>query len=275
MESYILLNNIDELEKNDFLKIFREYGVEFCHEEMVDWRSLKFDDDAIRICGKIQTNPNQYIPRMHNKFIVFGSFENGKVEPKTVWTGSFNFPKAAANSFENAIILDSKEAASQYLKEFCLNFFLSEPLENANKDNMSPDVKYNFFKANDNVLVRTSRYEEDVDEDQKVFWLESKIIKTGTSNAIVRHVNGFKEKIPLNNIQSSVLKPIQQFKNFEINHLYIIEGKTNSKTGKLIKKTKTDNEIILKFELVHEKNKIIIKKYNGTIKNIFLSNEIY
>ncbi|KAM9959371.1 hypothetical protein ACTFIR_000446 [Dictyostelium discoideum] len=275
IDSYTILNNINELERNDYLKIFRDYGIDFCQkEEIVDWNSLQFDDDVIRVCGEIQTKPNQYIPRMHNKFIVFGSFESGKVEPKTVWTGSFNLTKTAGKSFENVVILSSKEAASQFLKEFCLVFFLSEPLETKNKK-MTPNIKYNSFKEKDYVLVKTSQYVEDVDEDTKIFWLKSKIIKIGTVYATVEHVNGFKEKIPFRDIQNSNLKLVQSYKDFNIDLIYIIMGKGIGRSGKLLKKTKEGIEIILTFELVHDKNKIINKKFSGTINNIFLSKEIY
>ncbi|KAM9950303.1 hypothetical protein ACTFIT_011553 [Dictyostelium discoideum] len=279
MTKYSNLNNMDDLEKKDYLKIFKEYGNEFCLKKIVDWNSLNFEEDTVRVCGKIQTNPSEYISRMHNKFIVFGSFENGKIEPKTVWTGSFNISIAAGKSFENVIILNSTEAASQYLKQFCLIFFLSEPLETKNLI-MSPNVTYDTFKAKENVLVRTSSLlEDEVEEDKKVFWFMSEIIKTDTStgSATVKFPIGFKEKIPFCNIQSSKLKLVKLFKDFQKGLLYIIKNKDKNsyKSGKLIEKTKKDNEIILNFELVHEKNKIIEKKFNGKIKNIFLSNEVY
>ncbi|KAM9958316.1 hypothetical protein ACTFIW_001178 [Dictyostelium discoideum] len=192
---------------------------------------------------RIQTKPNQYIPRMHNKFIVFGSFESGKVEPKTVWTGSFNLTKTAGKSFENV------------------------PLKTKNKK-MTPNIEYTSFKEKDYVLVKTSE-----DEDSKIFWLKSKIIKIGTVNATVEHINGFKEKIPFRDIQNSILKLVQSYKDFKIDLLYIIMGKGIGRSGKLLKKTKEGKEIILTFELVHDKNKIINKIFSGTINNIFLSKE--
>ncbi|KAM9997910.1 hypothetical protein ACTFIY_007564 [Dictyostelium cf. discoideum] len=274
IDSYTILNNINDLERNDYLKIFRDYRIDFFQEEIVDWNSLQFDDDVIRVCGEIQTKPNQYIVRMHNKFIVFGSFENGKVEPKNVWTGSFNLTKTAGKSFENVLILASKEAAWQFPKEFCLVFFLSEPLETKNK-NMSPNVKYDSFKEKDYVLVRTSDCQTDFDEDTKVFWLKSKIIKIGTNNATVEHASGFKEKIPFRDIQNRNLILVQSYKDFKKHHLYIIMGKDIGRSGKLIEKTKVRKEktegaieITLTFELVHDKNKIIKKKFSGTINNI-------
>jgi phosphatidylserine/phosphatidylglycerophosphate/cardiolipin synthase-like enzyme len=50
-------------------------------------------------------------PLMHDKFCVLGDSK--------VWTGSFNFTfQASSANRENVVLLESKEAASQYLKEF-------------------------------------------------------------------------------------------------------------------------------------------------------------
>jgi len=48
---------------------------------------------------------------MHNKFCVFGK--------EKVWTGSFNFTfDAATNHRENVVVLENREVAKEYLKEF-------------------------------------------------------------------------------------------------------------------------------------------------------------
>ena len=71
---------------------------------------------------------------MHNKFLVFCKWKRGingcrVVVPESVWTGSFNFTYNAGNSFENAILINNKEIAMAYFKEYAQIAALSEPLE--------------------------------------------------------------------------------------------------------------------------------------------------
>ena len=55
---------------------------------------------------------------MHHKFMVF---EKNKQNKSLVWTGSFNFTKAASQSNqENAIVIDDKESVQKFVKQFDL-----------------------------------------------------------------------------------------------------------------------------------------------------------
>lgn len=53
---------------------------------------------------------------MHNKFIIFGKNISGK---SIIWTGSFNWTKAAhKRNQENVVILDDKHCVDKYLQQF-------------------------------------------------------------------------------------------------------------------------------------------------------------
>lgn len=116
---------------------------------------------ACRCVGNHNRDQQPSFPRMHNKFLVFGSFATelvpanpqpamarlervggggapgelvlcGSVEcarPELVWTGSYNLSAAAERSFENAVVLRSETIAAAYLAEFALLYLLSEPLD--------------------------------------------------------------------------------------------------------------------------------------------------
>lgn len=92
---------------------------------------------AIRCVGNHNSKKDPAFPRMHNKFIVLGRFENNPssnnypihFQPQKVWTGSFNFTKNAVKSFENAIILNNSKIAEAYANEFAQIFALSEDLD--------------------------------------------------------------------------------------------------------------------------------------------------
>jgi phosphatidylserine/phosphatidylglycerophosphate/cardiolipin synthase-like enzyme len=61
--------------------------------------------------GKKKQKVKKRQPLMHDKFCILGD--------RLVWTGSFNFTfKAATVNRENVVILENKEIASCYLKEF-------------------------------------------------------------------------------------------------------------------------------------------------------------
>ncbi|NCB47419.1 hypothetical protein EOM81_10435 [bacterium] len=84
---------------------------------------------GIRCVGNHNSDKNPAHPRMHNKFIVFCKFGRNKIEPQSVWTGSFNFTNNAGSSFENAVLIKNKKIAMAYLKEFGQIAALSEPLD--------------------------------------------------------------------------------------------------------------------------------------------------
>jgi len=100
--------------------------------------STSIDDqlDPIRCIGNLNSARSPSFPRSHHKFIVFGVVEPkdhsdvGEVwEPKSVWTGSFNFTKNAGCSFENAVLIHHREVALAYTKEWAQILALSEPLD--------------------------------------------------------------------------------------------------------------------------------------------------
>ena len=89
---------------------------------------------GIRCVGNHNKDKNPAHPRMHNKFLVFCKWKRGingcrVVVPESVWTGSFNFTYNAGNSFENEILINNKEIAMAYFKEYAQIAALSEPLE--------------------------------------------------------------------------------------------------------------------------------------------------
>lgn len=84
---------------------------------------------GIRCVGNHNSDKNPAHPRMHNKFIIFCKFGRNKIEPQSVWTGSFNFTNNAGSSFENAVLIKNKKIAMAYLKEFGQIAALSEPLD--------------------------------------------------------------------------------------------------------------------------------------------------
>lgn len=91
--------------------------------------------DAIRCVGNHNSDNSPAFPRMHDKFVVFGSYsitdDSGSVSflAETVWMGSYNFSMSATQSFESVIILRNAELANTaFLKEFRLLLSLSEPL---------------------------------------------------------------------------------------------------------------------------------------------------
>lgn len=90
----------------DPFSLKRRFGLEKLVEAGIPlfvWSPLAYQNQQK---GKKKRNP-----LMHDKFCVLGRDK--------VWTGSFNFTYGASNSNrENAVILESVQAASQYLQEF-------------------------------------------------------------------------------------------------------------------------------------------------------------
>jgi len=91
--------------------------------------------DAVRCVGNYNSLRLPAFPRMHHKFIVLcreaKTEPHGYMnyEPHEVWTGSFNFTKNAASSFENAIVLKDVGLVRAFFSEFAQIAALSEPLD--------------------------------------------------------------------------------------------------------------------------------------------------
>lgn len=84
---------------------------------------------SIRCVGYANSGASQNSPRMHHKFIVAGTVNNGQWTATAVWTGSFNFSTNAGDSTENAVVINDPAVASAYLNEFARISALSEPLD--------------------------------------------------------------------------------------------------------------------------------------------------
>lgn len=65
---------------------------------------------------------------MHAKYLVFfADFAQGEL-PAAVWTGSVNHTRQASRNVENALFLDSPEAALAYFHDFANSFYESHEL---------------------------------------------------------------------------------------------------------------------------------------------------
>ena len=104
------------------------------------------DEVSIRCVGNYNEDRSPASPRMHNKFLIFGTdrecvsdedytkhdvggYAHNYPEFTHVWTGSFNFTLNAQRSLENAVIIYSEAIAKAYYDEFCQISGLSEPLD--------------------------------------------------------------------------------------------------------------------------------------------------
>lgn len=110
------------------------------------WANDEDTCDAVRCVGNHNSNSSPSFPRMHNKFMVFGSshfsWEDGRgTTAHSVWSGSFNCSACADRSFENALIIENEKIATMYMKEFALLFLLSECLD-WSSEWMKPEVSY-------------------------------------------------------------------------------------------------------------------------------------
>jgi len=88
------------------------------------------DIAPIRIAG-VPKNRDRNQPRMHHKFALFGNLENyeetdlganvhfyGGTVFHTVFTGSFNWTRNAANSLENGVFMQSPDIIDAYSREY-------------------------------------------------------------------------------------------------------------------------------------------------------------
>lgn len=95
------------------------------------------DIEAVRCVGNHNADKAPAFPRMHNKFMVFAKLssesssgeERVKIEPYSVWTGSFNMTEHSTLSLENAVPMRNPAIVEAYYKEFQLIAGMSEPLD--------------------------------------------------------------------------------------------------------------------------------------------------
>lgn len=89
-----------------------------------------FDIEPIRCFGYLTDKYRHCSPKMHNKFLIFADFDtdSGKINAKKVWSGSANLTEMSMHSLENAILIEDKIIAMQYLKEYEYIYYLSESL---------------------------------------------------------------------------------------------------------------------------------------------------
>lgn len=94
--------------------------------------------EGVRCVGNHNRDKHPAFPRMHNKFMVFADKVEAAVddyggthytlEPKAVWTGSFNFTKNAGRSLENAVVITEPAIVQAYYQEYQQIAAMSEPL---------------------------------------------------------------------------------------------------------------------------------------------------
>lgn len=113
--------------------------------------------DPVRCVGNYNASRQSAFPRSHHKFVLFCKnvtncgckscrdykstylsedypfYQDKKrkdhIKPYAVWTGSFNFTKTAALSFENAVVIQDAKIVEAYFKEYTQVAALSEPLD--------------------------------------------------------------------------------------------------------------------------------------------------
>ena len=96
-------------------------GMSFCSDPSVQ---------GVRCMGEY--SKGSVHPRMHHKFLVVGDLVDGDERtliPRAVWTGSFNFTYNAANSLENAVVIEDTNIALAYFYEWAQVLAMSEPLD--------------------------------------------------------------------------------------------------------------------------------------------------
>jgi hypothetical protein len=113
--------------------------------------------DPVRCVGNYNASRQSAFPRSHHKFVLFCKYimncdckscqeyknaylsedypvygdkkRKDHIRPYAVWTGSFNFTKSAALSFENAVVLQDAKIVEAYFQEYSQIAALSEPLD--------------------------------------------------------------------------------------------------------------------------------------------------
>jgi len=107
--------------------------------------STNMDDgymQPIRCVGNHNSDRSPAFPRMHHKFLVFcgvtedqgrEGWEDGYYNlapvPLAIWTGSFNPTSNGTKSRENAVVIESRQIAAAYFREWYQMFALSEELD--------------------------------------------------------------------------------------------------------------------------------------------------
>ena len=85
-------------------------------------------------------------PRMHHKFLVFAKWKKHKdgnnwiIDPKAIWTGSYNLTYGASRSLENAVYIKDSRLAKAFLNEYAQIAIHAEQM-NWNNEEMSPQWK--------------------------------------------------------------------------------------------------------------------------------------
>lgn len=144
-----------ERKKKGIFQLYSNLPCFDAEDDLFPEGSMKFAArlDAVLCVGMKNVDHKPSFPRCHHKFIVGctrASEYSGVLCPQEVWTGSFNFSRAATLSFENAVRIHDKECAAAYFQEFCQIASLAEPLDWAD-DKLNPywrhhveDNKVNF-----------------------------------------------------------------------------------------------------------------------------------
>lgn len=111
----------------------------------------------VRCVGNHNRDKHPAWPRMHHKFIVFCGVERAEGNepeewprgfgtygmrpvPLSVWTGSFNPTSNGSKSRENSVVIESKEIASAFFREWFQMFAISESL-NWESDWCAPEYR--------------------------------------------------------------------------------------------------------------------------------------
>lgn len=89
-----------------------------------------FDLQPVTCFGYYNQRLRHCTPKMHNKFFIFATLDKytNKVEPQKVWTGSANITQMSMHSLENGVIIDDKDIANSYMKEYEQIYFISDKL---------------------------------------------------------------------------------------------------------------------------------------------------
>lgn len=89
-----------------------------------------FDLQPVTCFGYYNQRLRHCTPKMHNKFFIFATLDKytNKVEPQKVWTGSANITQMSMLSLENGVIIDDKDIANSYMKEYEQIYFISDKL---------------------------------------------------------------------------------------------------------------------------------------------------
>jgi hypothetical protein len=128
--------------KDEKLTPYEKYQLmqPYCPVDMKDV-SDEIKKSAVRCCGVHGSWKGENIPRMHNKFLVFGEIREGLFEPYAVWTGSTNMSHNSENSLENAIYIKNSDVARAYEKEWREILAISEGLD-WKTDDCVPDIRF-------------------------------------------------------------------------------------------------------------------------------------